>query len=107
MLGLPAQMRRLARNVIPTGLRTRIRQWFGPFSLSKAAAELAEIHREIQPDLVHAMRIPYEGMLAAVADLPTPLIISVWGNDFTLHAPSTPLTRRYTRLALQRAAPST
>jgi glycosyltransferase involved in cell wall biosynthesis len=30
-------------------------------------------------------------------------VISVWGNDFTLHAPSTPLMRRYTRLALQRA----
>ncbi|MFO7624176.1 MAG: glycosyltransferase family 4 protein [Anaerolineales bacterium] len=103
MLGLPAQARRLARNIIPTGLRTRIRQWFGPFSLSKAAAELVQIQREIQPDLVHAMRIPYEGMLAAVADLSAPLVISVWGNDFTLHAPSTPLTRRYTRLALQRA----
>ena len=103
MLGLPAQVRRLARNAIPTGLRTRIRQWFGPFSISKAATELAQIQGEIQPDLVHAMRIPYEGMLAAVAELPAPLIISVWGNDFTLHAPSTPLTRRYTRLALQRA----
>ena len=103
MLDLPAQMRHLARNAIPTGLRTRIRQWFGPFSLSKAAAKLAQIQGEIQPDLVHAMRIPYEGMLAAVADLSAPLVISVWGNDFTLHAPSTPLTRRYTRLALQRA----
>jgi glycosyltransferase involved in cell wall biosynthesis len=28
----------------------------------------------------------------------------VWGNDFTLHAPSTPLMRRYTRIALQRAS---
>jgi hypothetical protein len=103
MSDLPAQVRRLARNAIPTGLRTRIRQWFGPLTLSKAAAELAQIQGEIQPDLVHAMRIPYEGMLAAVANLSTPLIISVWGNDFTLHAPSTLLTRRYTRLALQRA----
>ena len=31
-------------------------------------------------------------------------MISVWGNDFTLHAPSTPLMRRYTRLALQAAS---
>jgi glycosyltransferase involved in cell wall biosynthesis len=103
-LGLPAQARRLARNAMPSAWRTRLRQWLGPFSLSKAAAELERIWREIQPELVHAMRIPYEGMLAAKAELSTPLIISVWGNDFTLHAPSTTLTRRYTRQTLQRAA---
>jgi len=57
----------------------------------------------IQPDLIHAMRIPYEGMLAAIAaeSLPAPrppLLVSVWGNDFTLHAPA---TRRLTRLTQQ------
>jgi glycosyltransferase involved in cell wall biosynthesis len=104
MLDLTDQTRRLVRNAMPTALRTRLRQWLGPFSLSKAAVELERIWREIQPDLVHAMRIPYEGMLVAKADLSTPLIISVWGNDFTLHAPSTPLTRHYTRLTLWRAA---
>jgi glycosyltransferase involved in cell wall biosynthesis len=102
-VNLSARARSLARNAIPTGLRTRLRQWFGPLSLSKAALGLARLQREIQPDLVHAMRIPYEGMLAAMADLPAPLLVSVWGNDFTLHAPSTPLTRHYTRLTLQRA----
>ena len=100
---LGGSIKRVARNMVPAGTRTRLRQWFGPLSLSKAAAELRQIHRVIQPDLVHAMRIPYEGMLAAMADLPSPLLISVWGNDFTLHAPSTALTSRYTRLALQRA----
>jgi glycosyltransferase involved in cell wall biosynthesis len=104
LLGWSTRARRLARSAIPTGFRTRLRQWFGPLSLSKAAAELARMTQDIQPDLVHAMRIPYEGMLAAIADLPMPLIISVWGNDFTLHASSTPLTRRYTSLALQRAS---
>jgi glycosyltransferase involved in cell wall biosynthesis len=103
LMSLSAKARRLARGMVPTGFRTRLRQWFGPLSLSKAAAVLGRIQREIQPDLVHAMRIPYEGMLAAMADIPAPLLISVWGNDFTLHAPSTPLTRRYTSLALQRA----
>ena len=49
------------------------------------------------PDLVHALRIPYEGMLAANAGLRLPLIVSVWGNDFTLHAPSTPLMKHHTR----------
>jgi glycosyltransferase involved in cell wall biosynthesis len=29
------------------------------------------------------------------------LIVSIWGNDFTLHAPSTPLMRHYTRWTMQ------
>jgi glycosyltransferase involved in cell wall biosynthesis len=32
-----------------------------------------------------------------------PLVVSVWGNDFTLHAPSTPLMRHYTRWTMQAA----
>ncbi|HZD57315.1 MAG TPA: glycosyltransferase [Anaerolineales bacterium] len=94
------------------GLRTKIRQWIGPFTLSRAATGLRKLLREIQPDLIHAMRIPFEGMLAASAlegagnkDIylkRIPLLISVWGNDFTLHAPSTPFMRRYTRRTLRR-----
>jgi len=34
----------------------------------------------------------------------SPLLISVWGNDFTLHAPSTPLMGRYTWRTLTQAA---
>jgi glycosyltransferase involved in cell wall biosynthesis len=55
------------------------------------------------------MRIPYEGMLAALAleGLPLkkrpPLLVSIWGNDFTLHACSNlwmaALTRRSLRTA--------
>jgi glycosyltransferase involved in cell wall biosynthesis len=85
-------------------LRTALRQWLGPLTLPGAARQLRRLIDQIQPDLVHAMRIPYEGMLAALAGAGAPLVISVWGNDFTLHAPSTPLMRRYTRLALQRAS---
>jgi len=86
-------------------LRTRVRQWLGPFTLGSAARRLKQIVEQIQPDLVHALRIPYEGMLAAAAlqGLQTPLLISVWGNDFTLHASSTPLMRYNTRRALARA----
>jgi glycosyltransferase involved in cell wall biosynthesis len=32
-----------------------------------------------------------------------PLLVSVWGNDFSLHAKATPLLRRYTHLVMQRA----
>jgi glycosyltransferase involved in cell wall biosynthesis len=84
-------------------LRTRARQWLGPLTLPRAARRLRRFIDQVEPDVVHAMRIPYEGMLAALADPATPLLVSVWGNDFTLHAPSTPLMARYTRLALRRA----
>ena len=47
------------------------------------------------------MRIPYEGMLAADAYTGIPLIVSIWGNDFTLHAPSTRLMSHYTRWTMQ------
>ena len=49
------------------------------------------------------MRIPYEGMAAALADPAVPLLISVWGNDFTLHAPATAAMGKFTRLAMERA----
>ena len=91
--------RRLLWSGTAIGLRTAVRQWLGPFTLPEASKTLAALIRAVQPDLVHAMRIPYEGMLAASAlrqlglqkesRLP-PLVVSVWGNDFTLHARSTP-----------------
>jgi len=88
-------------------LRTLARQWLGPLTLQASARRLTPLIERIEPDLVHAMRIPYEGMLAALAlqsnQTPAiPLLTSVWGNDFTLHAPATPLMGRFTRLALQR-----
>jgi len=84
-------------------LRTSIRQWLGPLTIPRAARQLQDIIRQFQPDLVHAMRIPYEGMLAARATCLVPLAVSVWGNDFTLHAPSTPLMGYYTRNTLDMA----
>ena len=94
------------RRLIPVGLRTAVRQCLGPLTLSPAARRLAEIIARIQPELVHALRIPYEGMLAALALAEAaypPLVISVWGNDFTLHAPASESMGRYTRRALERA----
>ncbi|MBK9923826.1 MAG: glycosyltransferase family 4 protein [Anaerolineales bacterium] len=83
------------------GLRTKIRQWFGPLTVRRSAQRLRGFIEEVKPDLVHAMRIPYEGMLAADAYTGIPLIVSIWGNDFTLHGPSTPLMKDYTRWAMQ------
>jgi glycosyltransferase involved in cell wall biosynthesis len=83
-------------------LRAWVRHWIGPLTLSRAAEQVAHHFRRIEPDLIHAMRIPYEGMLAAQADPQAPLLLTIWGNDFTLHAPSTPLMARATRKTLAR-----
>ena len=83
-------------------LRTAIRHWLGPLTISRASGRLREVIARVQPDLVHAMRIPYEGMLAADAfSGEIPLLVSVWGNDFTLHAPSTPGMRHYTEWTMK------
>jgi len=82
-------------------LRTAIRHVLGPLTITRAAARLRELTGRIKPDLIHAMRIPFEGMLAAEAYRDIPLLVSVWGNDFTLHAPATPLMRHYTQLTMR------
>jgi len=93
-------------------LRTVIRQWLGPLTIRPAAKQLRAFIDEVQPDLIHAMRIPYEGMIATNAlRLRSPngslrsarVIISTWGNDFTLHALSSPLMRHHTRRTMQLA----
>ncbi|MBK7318642.1 glycosyltransferase family 4 protein [Candidatus Villigracilis affinis] len=88
------------------GLRTLIRQWLGPLTISRSARKLRAFIQEVQPDIVHALRVPYEGMLAAEAlsggRVSRPrFIVSIWGNDFTLHAPSTPLMGYYTRKVMK------
>jgi len=90
------------------GFRTRVRQWLGPLTFAKAGRRLAQVIQQVRPDIIHAMRIPYEGIIASLAleQLPQPqppLLISVWGNDFTLHAAATPWMAAYTRKALHKA----
>jgi glycosyltransferase involved in cell wall biosynthesis len=82
-------------------LRTAIRQWFGPLTIRRASQRLREVIDRVKPDLIHAMRIPYEGMLSADAYTGVPLIVSIWGNDFTLHAPSTSMMSHYTRWTME------
>jgi len=75
-----------------------------PFDLSRQVRRVSELIDQVSPDLVHAMRIPFEGILAAKATPPrVPLLISVWGNDFTLWASRNPMIARQTRQALNRA----
>jgi len=53
------------------------------------------------------LRIPYEGILAAFAlsgAAARAFVVSIWGNDFTLHAPSNFLMKRATRKAMNAAS---
>ena len=78
-------------------LRTALRHFLGPLTISHASKRFRGFIERVKPDLIHAMRIPYEGMLAADAYTGIPLLVSVWGNDLTLHAPSTSMMDHYTR----------
>lgn len=93
----------LGRRVIPVRFRTALRQRLVPLGIRGAAKTFKKWTSEIQPDLIHAMRIPYEGMIAASAALDQTLLVSVWGNDFTLHATATRRMGRLTRHTLEQA----
>jgi glycosyltransferase involved in cell wall biosynthesis len=95
----------------PSLLRKSIRQLLAPWTFPRAAEALRQAIARIRPDLIHAMRIPFEGMVVAMAmkgsemvgggQKRAPLLISVWGNDFTLHARSTTAMTHFTQQALQ------
>ena len=84
------------------GLRTFVRHWFGPATVNRAAKRARSLIAETEPDLVHAMRIPFEGALAGATHPKPPLLVSIWGNDFTFHAPASPMMRSLTRRTLIR-----
>lgn len=85
-------------------LSLEVFSWIGPLEVARHVAAAHDLIRQIGPDMVHAMRIPFEGILAAKATPPElPLLISVWGNDLTLVASRNPLLARQTRECLKRA----
>lgn len=84
-------------------LLARLRHWLGPWTIPFYARAYRQIVADMQPDLVHALRIPFEGMLASATPKNILLVISTWGNDLTLHAPASPRMRHLTRLTLRRA----
>jgi len=99
------------RKLMPVKVRTLMRQLVTPLSFPHATTILRGVIEQIKPDLIHAIRIPYEGMITAEAlkqsrtgqggpNKPV-FLVSVWGNDFTLHARSTPVMAAYTRRTLQ------
>jgi len=80
-----------------------IRYLLGPNTLPKYQKELNNIIKSVNPDLVHALRVPYEGMLASAVPKNLPLLVSIWGNDFTLHARANAKMGQLTRKVMERA----
>jgi len=80
-----------------------LRHWLGPWTVERKEKEYLELLARIKPDLVHALRIPYEGMLAGLTPSGIPVILSTWGNDLTYHAETTNAMAASTRRALLRA----
>lgn len=78
---------------------------FGPLSVQSVTNvnKFRQVVESIQPDLVHALRIPFEGMLASFVQPEIPLILSIWGNDLTLHTHGSSWMARLTRSSLKAA----
>jgi glycosyltransferase involved in cell wall biosynthesis len=81
----------------------QLRYVIGPLDLLSRQVHFRSLVEKIKPDLIHALRIPFEGMLASTTRVGIPLIISTWGNDFTLHARGSFLMAYFTRRAMNRA----
>jgi len=75
----------------------------GPLSLPFYGRQLVKIVEKVKPDLVHGMRIPFEGMLSAYTPANVPLVVSIWGNDLTLHARGSAMMGSMTLRTLRRA----
>ncbi|MGD0879560.1 MAG: glycosyltransferase family 4 protein [Anaerolineales bacterium] len=85
------------------GFLRHLRYYLGPLSLPIYQVRYRSLVAEIQPELVHALRIPFEGMLSVVTPHGIPLVISTWGNDITLHARGSFFMASLTRGVLNRA----
>ncbi|MDR3576517.1 MAG: glycosyltransferase [Anaerolineaceae bacterium] len=79
------------------------RYLLGPLTLFKYGNQFRSLVAGCKPDIVHALRIPFEAMLASYAPAGVPLAVSVWGNDLTLHAHGSPWMSALTRRTLKRA----
>lgn len=75
-----------------------------PYDLRRHLTSAEHLISDFQPALLHALRIPYEGMFAAQLQSTAPLVVSVWGNDFTLFARATRKLDLLTRATMAKAA---
>jgi glycosyltransferase involved in cell wall biosynthesis len=81
----------------------KARRVAGPLLAPVTGRRIRRVVKRTRPDLVHALRIPCEAMIArAACPAAVPLAVSIWGNDLTLQASKNRLTRSATRKVLAR-----
>jgi glycosyltransferase involved in cell wall biosynthesis len=80
-----------------------LRYLLGPLALPFYRNRFLKIVDQVGPELIHALRIPFEGMLAQYASQKYPLVVSIWGNDLTLHAQRSYRMGKATQATLIRA----
>lgn len=85
------------------GIMRILRYFLEPIRLPRYQKKFLQIVESIRPDLVHALRIPFEGMISCVTPKEIPLFVSIWGNDITLHAAGSISMGKYTSQVLRRA----
>ncbi len=97
--------RSAARGLVKSFRKTflAVRYLLAPLSIRYYSPRFRKLVDQIKPDLVHALRIPYEGMLASYTADGVPLAVSTWGNDLTLHAAHSRAMAAFTRKTLERA----
>ncbi len=77
-----------------------VHRYMAPYDLARHVSAAQRVMTQFRPDIVHALRIPFEGMFAALLAGSHRTVVSVWGNDLTLHAPATAALRHRTRRTL-------
>jgi glycosyltransferase involved in cell wall biosynthesis len=95
------RLRKMVSGARPAFLSARY--MLGPLTVPLRARQYQRLVAATKPDLVHALRIPFEGMLASYTPVAIPFIVSVWGNDLTLHASGSPWMSSLTLKTLRRA----
>lgn len=82
------------------GRTERLLRRAAPAELRLHASRLHHKIAAARPDVVHAMRLPYEAMAVAQRPPTAPWIASIWGNDLTLYAAGSRGLGRATRRTL-------
>jgi glycosyltransferase involved in cell wall biosynthesis len=112
--GILRAARKIARGSIENqdgGLRKRghfrpegVGRFELPLELTIAVLLRRTIRKTVKrsrPNLVHALRVPFEGIAAGKATAGTRFAISIWGSDLVKQAASSPRLAKATRRALR------
>ncbi|MGB6895404.1 MAG: glycosyltransferase [Dehalococcoidia bacterium] len=94
--GAPAGAAAGARGLLPPSLLrlgNALRYW---------RRGLGRVVREVAPDVLHAHYVVEHGFYASLARF-HPYVVTAWGSDVLVAAPSSPLARAIARFALSRA----